>query len=138
MKETSRRLYSSTKFVEITGDQAALERYDGTIVISGISGRFPGAVSHKELTEKLLNGDELTSDTNTRWDNPMLPQRFGFLDCLNQFDATFFGQTPRQAHQTDPQMRLLLEAVFEAMIDAGETFYSIVGLTFTPVNISCS
>ena len=100
-------------------DPAVLERYDGSIVISGISGRFPSALSTKELTEKLLNGEELTSETGTRWNNKLLPDRFGYLHCLDKFDANFFGLTPRQANQTDPQMRLLLEAVFEAMVDAG-------------------
>ena len=100
-------------------DPSVLERYDGSIVISGISGRFPSAVNTKELTTKILNGEELTSETSTRWVNELLPDRFGFLHCLDKFDANFFGLTSRQAHQTDPQMRLLLEAVFEAMIDAG-------------------
>ena len=98
-----------------------LERYDGSIVISGISGRFPSAVNMKELTEKILRGEDLTSETSTRWINKILPERFGFLQCLDQFDANFFGLTARQTDQTDPQMRLLLEAVFEAMIDAGGT-----------------
>ena len=104
---------------QVTVDPTVLERYDGSIVISGISGRFPSAVTTKELTEKLLNGEELTSETKTRWVTDTLPDRFGFLHCLDKFDANFFGLTARQAHQTDPQMRLLLEAAFEALIDAG-------------------
>ena len=96
-----------------------LERYDGSIVISGISGRFPSAVNMKELTEKILRGEELTSPSGSRYMNDILPERIGFLHCLDKFDANFFGLTSRQAHQTDPQMRLLLEAAFEAMIDAG-------------------
>ena len=100
-------------------DPAVLERYDGSIVISGISGRFPSASNNKELIQKLLNGEELTSETSTRYPSELLPARFGFLNCLDKFDANFFGLTPRQAHQLDPQMRLLMEAAFEAIIDAG-------------------
>ena len=110
---------SSTVSTQITIDPSVLERYDGSIVISGISGRFPSAVNTKELTEKILRGEELTSETSTRWDMKILPDRFGFLHCLDKFDANFFGLTPKQAEQTDPQIRLLLEATFEAIIDAG-------------------
>ena len=114
---------SSTLTSQKTVDPEVLKRYEGSIVISGISGRFPSADNTKELTEKILRGEELTSERTTRWDIKYLPERFGFLHCLDKFDANFFGFTPRQAHQTDPQIRLLLEATFEAIIDAGMAPY---------------
>ena len=104
------------------GYRTATRQYAAPVVISGISGRFPKASSTKELNEKLLKGEELTSETSSRWSSEKLPQRAGFLDCLDKFDAGFFNFTHRQANQTDPQIRLLLEAVFECIIDAGKYF----------------
>ena len=99
------------------------ERYDGPIVISGISGRFPKCDTYEVLKENLLSGMDLTSDGTDRWVNEDHPKRFGLLKCLDKFDANFFNMTPRQADQHDPQMRLLLEVVFEALIDAGGSFF---------------
>jgi len=46
--------------------------------------------------------------------------RFGaFLDQVDQFDCDFFSITPREARQLDPQHRLLLEASWRALEDAG-------------------
>uniref|UniRef100_T1IXX3 Beta-ketoacyl synthase-like N-terminal domain-containing protein n=1 Tax=Strigamia maritima TaxID=126957 RepID=T1IXX3_STRMM len=45
------------------------------------------------------------------WD---IPRRSGKLKHLNKFDASFFGFHSRRAHQTDPQLRILL--------DVGQTY----------------
>ncbi|XXX82571.1 SDR family NAD(P)-dependent oxidoreductase [Sorangium sp. So ce134] len=42
-----------------------------------------------------------------------------FLDRIDLFDAGFFGVSPREARQIDPQHRLLLEAAWEALEGAG-------------------
>ncbi|MEV6113836.1 acyltransferase domain-containing protein [Streptomyces sp. NPDC052109] len=39
----------------------------------------------------------------------------GFLDDLFAFDAAFFGISPVEARKTDPQQRILLEVVWEAL-----------------------
>ncbi|KAI1090155.1 hypothetical protein F5B19DRAFT_334347 [Rostrohypoxylon terebratum] len=43
------------------------------------------------------------------------------------FDAQFFGISPAEANVIDPQMRLLLETVYEALEDAGQTIKSLQG-----------
>lgn len=48
-----------------------------------------------------------------------LPRRSGKLKDLSKFDASFFGVHPKQAHTMDPQLRLLLEVTYEAIVDGG-------------------
>lgn len=49
-----------------------------------------------------------------------LPKRSGKLKTLNKFDATFFGVHPKQANNMDPQLRMLLEVTYEAIVDSGK------------------
>ena len=48
-----------------------------------------------------------------------LAQEGGFLDAVEDFDAGFFGISPREAVEMDPQQRLMLEVVWEALERAG-------------------
>jgi len=47
------------------------------------------------------------------------PKRHGKLKDLAKFDAMFFGIHPKQANVMDPQLRMLLEVTYEALLDAG-------------------
>ena len=57
-----------------------------------------------------------------------LPGRCGKLKEISKFDAAFFGVHPKQAHAMDPQLRMLLEVTYEAILDAGR-FCHVVLLT---------
>src|SRR5499427_2684269 len=48
-----------------------------------------------------------------------LAREGGFLDGVEEFDAGFFGISPREALEMDPQQRLMLEVVWEALERAG-------------------
>lgn len=48
-----------------------------------------------------------------------IPKRSGKLKNIEKFDASFFGVHPKQANTMDPQLRLLLEVAYEAIIDSG-------------------
>ncbi|XP_049523884.1 LOW QUALITY PROTEIN: fatty acid synthase-like [Dermacentor silvarum] len=91
------------------------------LVITGFSARFPQADSLAEFKEKLYAGVDFVTDDETRWPRGHLglPERLGKIRDLSQFDAQFFGVHPKQAHLMDPQMRLLLETAYEAIVDAG-------------------
>jgi hypothetical protein len=118
------------------GGQRPFWRDQEEIVISGVSGRFPRSENVQEFGDLLLAGEDLITEDDLRWppgaknwlnsnwsNSPIglydLPKRHGKLKELRKFDAQFFSVTPKQANYMDPQVRILLEVAYEAMIDAG-------------------
>jgi len=111
------------------------------IAVVGIGCRLPGGVkSPDDLWDLLINDvDAITEVPKDRWHLPSVyhpdsskPGRSyarcgGFLDCIDQFDAQFFGINPREAAAADPQQRLLLEVAYEAVEDAGLTLAALHG-----------
>lgn len=95
--------------------------FNDEIVISGISGRLPESNNIEEFKQQLFDGVDLVTDDERRWPSGLygLPTRTGKIKDLKHFDNTFFGVHSKQADVMDPQLRMLLELTFEAMIDAG-------------------
>lgn len=50
-----------------------------------------------------------------------------FVEDLDSFDALFFGISPKEAEQMDPQQRVSLEVAWEALQDAGIPAKSLKG-----------
>ncbi|KAK8766017.1 hypothetical protein V5799_007198 [Amblyomma americanum] len=75
----------------------------------------------EEFKEKLYAGVDFVTANETRWPRGYLglPERLGVIRDLSLFDAQFFGVHSKQAHVMDPQMRLLMETSYEAIVDAG-------------------
>ena len=48
-----------------------------------------------------------------------VPSRTGKLKDISSFDSVFFNVSAKQSNFMDPQLRLLLEVTYEAIIDAG-------------------
>ncbi|KAG5679907.1 hypothetical protein PVAND_009443 [Polypedilum vanderplanki] len=94
---------------------------DEEIVISGVSGRFPRARNMNELTYNLYNKINMVDDEETRWHHthPDIPKLSGKVGDLDKFDATFFGVQSKQAQTMDPQIRVIVEHAYEAVLDAG-------------------
>ncbi|XP_069807612.1 fatty acid synthase isoform X2 [Dendropsophus ebraccatus] len=91
------------------------------IVIAGIAGRLPESDNLQEFWENLIGGVDMVTEDDRRWKSGLygLPTRNGKLKEINKFDASFFGVHPKQAHTMDPQLRLLLEVSYEAIVDGG-------------------
>ncbi|XP_035424471.1 fatty acid synthase [Cygnus atratus] len=91
------------------------------VVIAGIAGKLPESENLQEFWENLLNGVDMVTEDDRRWKPGMygLPKKNGKLKDISKFDASFFGVHPKQAHTMDPQLRLLLEVSYEAILDGG-------------------
>ncbi|KAM9837458.1 fatty acid synthase [Aulostomus maculatus] len=91
------------------------------IVVAGISGRLPESDNLEEFWENLINGVDMVTEDDRRWTPGLygLPKRNGKLKDISHFDAAFFGVHPKQANTMDPQLRLLLEVAYEAIVDGG-------------------
>uniref|UniRef100_UPI00398F77C5 fatty acid synthase n=1 Tax=Pristiophorus japonicus TaxID=55135 RepID=UPI00398F77C5 len=91
------------------------------IVIAGIAGRLPESDNLQEFWENLINGVDMVTNDDRRWKPGLygLPTRNGKLKDISKFDASFFGVHPKQAHTMDPQLRIILETAYEAIVDGG-------------------
>lgn len=97
------------------------------LALVGIAGRFPGAADIDSLWTLLKNRDFAIGPVPAdRWDasQQLDPEKHvqavgGFIDGVDQFDPGFFGISPREAEDIDPQQRLMLEASWTALEDAG-------------------
>ncbi|HYO55279.1 polyketide synthase, partial [Archangium sp.] len=89
------------------------------IAIIGMAGRFPGARDVEALWKNLREGvDSITRLTGPGREAGYVAAR-GQLEDVNLFDASFFHCSPREAESIDPQQRLFLECVWEALENAG-------------------
>ncbi|MCY0992037.1 amino acid adenylation domain-containing protein [Nannocystis sp. ILAH1] len=99
-------------------ERAAAPR-PGGIAIIGMAGRFPGAGDVDALWTLLVEGKEGVTRTDEPADDPAYVRAAGLLAGADEFDAEFFGYTPKDARLTDPQQRLFLECAWEALERAG-------------------
>jgi acyl transferase domain-containing protein/NADPH:quinone reductase-like Zn-dependent oxidoreductase/NADP-dependent 3-hydroxy acid dehydrogenase YdfG/acyl carrier protein len=109
------------------------------IAIVSLAGRYPKADDLAQLWDNLASGlDAISTMRGDRWDLGHIvagssnPERIytsfgGFLDRIDAFDAEFFGMSPREAKQVDPQHRLLLEVTWEAFERAGIVPAAVAG-----------
>lgn len=113
------------------------------VVISGISGVFPQSENMQEFAENLLAGKDLIQETD-RWGKGKffffsiflqnlkignaifyfsefadIPPRAGILTTLDRFDHSFFRVRRLLVEKMNVASRILLEKVFEAIVDAG-------------------
>jgi acyl transferase domain-containing protein len=112
------------------------------IAIIGMAGNFPGAKNVDSFWQNLRDGlesisfftDEELVSTGTDpaiLNDTRYVKANSVLEDIELFDAAFFGFTPREAEITDPQHRLFLECVWQALESAGydsETYTGQIGL----------
>ncbi|MET9887840.1 SDR family NAD(P)-dependent oxidoreductase, partial [Streptomyces sp. NPDC006430] len=115
------------------GDRPAGRRTDEPLAIVGVGLRMPGGAHDLDsLWTVLAEGrDTVTTVPADRFDidafydadpdaeGRTYARHASFLDDVSHFDAAFFGISPREAEPMDPQHRLLLEAAWTSLEDAG-------------------
>lgn len=112
------------------GMQRVNDRLSEPLAIVGMGCRFPGAADPDEFWDLLNEGRAVDTVAGDRWDESLradrekqaghiTSNRAGWLDAIDQFDATFFGISGREAASLDPQQRLLLEIAWETFENAG-------------------
>lgn len=100
------------------------------IAIIGMACRFPGAGDIESFWHNLREGiesinfftdEELLSRgvSSEVINDPLYIKAGAQLKDVDLFDASFFGYTPREAAETDPQHRIFLEVAWQALEDAG-------------------
>ena len=107
------------------------------IAIVGMAGRFPGAADVEAFWQNLCEGrdsitvfgldglDPAVSEADRA--NPLYVPARGVIEGVEQFDAAFFGISPRQAELMDPQQRIFLELCWECLERAGHVPDASVG-----------
>lgn len=96
------------------------------VAVVGIACRLPSAPNPAAFWRLLRDGVDAVGHTPAeRWfsvsglSDPSGPTEHGaYLDSVADFDAAFFGISPREAGAIDPQQRLTLELVWEALEDS--------------------
>ncbi|EGG13409.1 polyketide synthase [Cavenderia fasciculata] len=104
------------------------QKLDDDIAIVGIGCRLPGGSrTPQQFYDQLIQGlDGITTVTPDRWSKSYCDQGFivtdraGFLDMTEwtHFDRQFFRSLSADAQVMDPQMRLFVSVVWEALEDA--------------------
>ena len=116
------------------------------VAIVGLGVRLPGGASTPAAFWSLLDQgvDAIREIPAERWDvesyydpDPAAPGKMytrhgGFIEAVEDFDARFFGLSPREAVATDPQQRVLLETAWEALEYSG---INPAGLTGTQTGV---
>jgi acyl transferase domain-containing protein/acyl carrier protein len=110
-----------------------------SVAIIGLSGRFPKSRNLDEFWRNIRDGVECVSffseaDLIDAGMDPAALGEPGFvnagavLEDLDQFDASFFGYSPRDAEIMDPQQRIFLESAVHALEDAAYDPFTYDGL----------
>ncbi|MGK0437651.1 MAG: acyl transferase domain-containing protein, partial [Paracoccaceae bacterium] len=110
------------------------------IAIVGYSSRWPGAADSDQFWENIVAGkSSIIASDKERWNmaahysadkkegGKLYTKRLGLMDSLLDFDAEFFGISPKEAERMDPQQRLLLETSWHALEKANIPPSSLVG-----------
>ncbi|MFD5310178.1 SDR family NAD(P)-dependent oxidoreductase [Streptomyces ardesiacus] len=112
---------------------SAVAAADSPVALIGMSCRFPGGADSPGLfwANLLAGADAVTDVPAERWDmdefydprrgapGKAYTRKASLVRDIAGWDAEFFGYTPQEAMRLDPQHRLALELVWEALEDAG-------------------
>ena len=94
------------------------------VAIIGMAGKFPGGENLETFWENLAKQRDLITEIPSErfdWRKQAIPKWAGLIKDIDKFDPAFFNISPREAELMDPQQRIFLEAVWQAVEDSGHT-----------------
>src|SRR5689334_8749440 len=108
------------------------------IAIVGMACRVPGASNLAQLWNLITQAD-ISLQTVPHTSIQMLPGRQavavrGILDHATAFDYQLFGMSEHDAQELDPQQRLFLESVWDALVISGHHPAQFSG----PISLYCA
>jgi len=120
---------------EAPAPQIVPVREQEAVAVIGIGLRYPDAETAGAFWDNIRTGHRSIRDFplselegTQPWADPSRLVRVGaHLRDIDQFDPGFFGISEREAELMDPQHRLFLECVWEAVEDAGYNVHAIEG-----------
>ena len=146
--------YASAKKSEQQPQNLFAPRVQGSkvssdIAVIGMACRFPGANNLAQFWENLSQGVESIQSFSDHellqagiaaqvLARPDYVKAGAVLEGIEEFDAQFFGMSPREAQMTDPQQRMFLEVAWEGLEDAGcdpQRYQGAIGV-FAGANLS--
>ena len=92
------------------------------VAIIGLAGKFPGSEDLASLWNHLIAQEDLITEIPSErfdWRQYQIPKWGGFLSDVDKFDPEFFSISPREAELMDPQQRLFLQIVWQAIENSG-------------------
>ncbi|MCY7297027.1 beta-ketoacyl synthase N-terminal-like domain-containing protein [Alteromonas sp. a30] len=123
---------SSPAQVEAVPHFASDVSQKASIAVLGMAGSFPKSSDIRAFWHNLEQGIDCVSEVTTdRWDNNQYyhpdPQAVGKTNCkwmgmlpdADKFDAAFFAISPNEAVAMDPQQRMVMQASWSCIEDAG-------------------
>ncbi|KAA1246068.1 SDR family NAD(P)-dependent oxidoreductase [Aquimarina sp. RZ0] len=129
-RENRSRFLGSKKDSRILTSQTTKKLSRGVAIV-GMSGRFPGSPDVEIFWDHIKNNEDLITEIpSDRWDwrhyygdpkeekGKTKAKWGGFIRDIDKFDPLFFGISPREAELMDPQQRMILESVYQALEDA--------------------
>ncbi|MGO1276140.1 MAG: beta-ketoacyl synthase N-terminal-like domain-containing protein, partial [Corynebacterium variabile] len=114
----------------VAAGAGALDPEDRQVAVVGMAARYPGAESVRDMWTLFEQGrsgvGELPEGRWSEFDgDPEMVRRMneaqltgGYLPDIASFDNEFFGLSPVEAANMDPQQRILLQLTWEALEDA--------------------
>ncbi|WP_291475426.1 polyketide synthase Pks13 [Corynebacterium sp.] len=114
----------------VAAGAGALDPEDRQVAVVGMAARYPGAESVRDMWTLFEQGrsgvGELPEGRWSEFDgDPEMVRRMseaqltgGYLQDIASFDNEFFGLSPVEAANMDPQQRILLQLTWEALEDA--------------------
>ena len=118
----------------------ALSPEERDIAIVGVAGRYPGADNADEMWDMFAGYRSGVGELPAgRWSEYAADKEMtrrmeeavltgGYLDDIASFDAEFFGLSPVEAANMDPQQRIVLQLTWEALENAGIPANQLRGL----------